>query len=130
MLPASFEYFLHQVFLPEVPLANELDLQARLRRQTLGGFPEPVAEWLGELRIVEDPYLLSNRNDVIPPAKQIFGSVPKISIRSLQPDSHPGIIARPVWFRLCRVRNRMPSGKASGKGLQTLAFGPRSERCR
>jgi hypothetical protein len=30
---------------------------------------------------------LSYRNDVIPPAKQIFGNVPKISIRSQHPNT-------------------------------------------
>jgi hypothetical protein len=45
------------IFLPEVSLADKLDLDAGLGRRLLRVLPNPVAEWLGELRIVEYPDL-------------------------------------------------------------------------
>jgi hypothetical protein len=51
----------HPVFLAEVPFANELDFDPRLRRHLFGVFTNPVAERLGELRIVENPDLSLER---------------------------------------------------------------------
>jgi len=69
MLASAGQNLLHPVFLPEVSLADELDLDASVRRHLFGVLPNPVPERLGEpsgsrrMRI-----FLSNRNDVIPPA--------------------------------------------------------------
>jgi hypothetical protein len=45
------------VFLAEVPLADELDLDSRFGSRLLRVLANPVAEWLGKLRIVENPDL-------------------------------------------------------------------------
>ncbi len=82
----------YAVFFAEVPLADEFDLNARFRRQLLRILANPVTERFGELRVVEHPDVSRVQYDVIPPAKQIPGNVPKISIRSQQPNT-PAICA-------------------------------------
>ena len=57
LLTPSGQNLFHPVFLPEVPLADELDLDARIGSHLLRVLPNLVAEWLGELRIVEYPDL-------------------------------------------------------------------------
>ena len=117
LTPAGQNLF-HPVFLPEVPLADELDLDSRFGRHLLRVLANPVAERLGELRIVEYPIFLSYRNDVIPgkadlrqraenqhpvPTAQHSGDLGGVTLRQ-QFNAHSGIITRPVWFRLRRVR--------------------------
>jgi len=57
LLATPGQHFLHSLFLAEVPLADELDLDAGLRRQPLSILAQLVAERLGETRVVEDPHL-------------------------------------------------------------------------
>ena len=54
LTPAGQNLF-HPVFLPEIPLADELDLNASFGSHLLRVLANPVTEWLGELRIVEYP---------------------------------------------------------------------------
>jgi hypothetical protein len=53
LLTPTGQNLFHPVFLPEVPLADELDLDSRLGSHLLCVLANPVAEWLGELRVVE-----------------------------------------------------------------------------
>ena len=57
LLTAPGQNLFHPVFLAEVPLADELDLDSRFDRHLLRVLANPVAERLGELRIVEYPDL-------------------------------------------------------------------------
>ena len=50
-------HFLHSLVFPEVPLADELDLDAGLSCQPLGVFSQLVAQRLGETLVVEDSHL-------------------------------------------------------------------------
>jgi hypothetical protein len=47
---------LYSIFFAEVPLADEFNLDAALCHQQLGVLAQPVAESLGETRVVEDPH--------------------------------------------------------------------------
>jgi hypothetical protein len=53
LLPSFCQDLLHPIFLPEVSLADELDLDASVRRHLSGVLPNPVPKRLGELRVVE-----------------------------------------------------------------------------
>jgi len=55
VLSAFLQQFLHPVLFTEVPLADEFDFDTRPGCHLPGVLPDPVAERLGELRIVEDP---------------------------------------------------------------------------
>ena len=57
VLSAFLQQFLHPVLFAEVPLADEFDFNTRPGCHLLGVLPNPVAERLGELWIVEDPDL-------------------------------------------------------------------------
>ncbi len=79
---------LHPVFLAEVPRADELDFNASFASHLLRVLPRSdcgMARQISDSRDIR--IFLSYRNDVIPPAKQIFGNVPKISIRSQKPNT-------------------------------------------
>src|SRR3982750_4564392 len=121
LLTPSRENFFHPVFLPEVPLADELDLDTGFRRHLLRVLANPVPEWLGELRIVEDPNLsleekrrhasgkadlwqcAENQHPV--PTTQYTGNLSGVTFR-YQFNAHSRIINTPVWFRLRRVRGK------------------------
>ena len=51
--------FFHPVFLAEIPFADEHDLQAILRRQSLGILTQGVAQRLSKAGIIENPDLPS-----------------------------------------------------------------------
>src|SRR3954447_16624201 len=106
MLAAFSERLFHAILFSEVPFADELDLDARVRCQLLRVFANAVPERLGEPGVIEIRMFLSNRNEVIPPAKQIFGKVPKISIRSQQPST-------PAIWSPCRSVNSSMAISAS-----------------
>jgi hypothetical protein len=55
MLSSLCQYRSRKIFFPNVPLADKFNLDASLSRHLFGIFPNPVAERLGELRVVEDP---------------------------------------------------------------------------
>ena len=57
LLTSACQNLFCPVFLPEVPLADELDLDSSLGRHLLRVLANLVAEWLGELRVVEYPDL-------------------------------------------------------------------------
>ena len=57
LLPATGQNLFHPVFLPEIPFADELDFDSRLGSHLLRVLANPVAEWFGELRIIEYPDL-------------------------------------------------------------------------
>ena len=57
LLTPAGQNLLHPVFLPEVPFADELDLDSCFDSHLLGVLTNPVTEWLGELGIVEYPDL-------------------------------------------------------------------------
>ena len=57
MLPAPGQYFLHPVLFAEGPLAEELDLDARLGHQPLSILAQLIAERLGKARIIKDLHL-------------------------------------------------------------------------
>ena len=79
MLARAGQNLFHPVFLPEVPLADELDLDARFRRQPLRVLANPVAEWFGELRIVEDPDLPLVQNTTSSPRQSRSSAACRIS---------------------------------------------------
>src|SRR5215468_4009085 len=54
MVAALSENFLDPIFLAKVAFAHKLDVAAVFRRQPLGILPQPVAERLGEPRVVEN----------------------------------------------------------------------------
>src|SRR5262245_18528256 len=54
MVAALSENFLDPIFLAKVAFANKLDVAAVFRRQPLGILPQPVAQRLGEPRVVEN----------------------------------------------------------------------------
>src|ERR1700735_3057951 len=100
------------VFLAEFPLANELDLDSRLRRHLLRVLANPVAEWLGELRVVEYPDLpfeqqrrhssgkadlrQRSENQHPVPTTQHSGNLPAVTFRQ-QLNTPSRIITGPVW---------------------------------
>ena len=94
MLAAFRQYLFHPIFFPEVPLADELDLDASLRRHLLGVLPNPVPERLGELRIVENPNL--------PLKQKRCHSSGKADPRQGAENQHP-VPATQHAFNLCRV---------------------------
>ena len=55
LLAPTGQNLVHPVFLPEVPLADEFDLDTGFSRHLLRVLANPVPERLGELRIVKDP---------------------------------------------------------------------------
>jgi len=57
MLAATRQHCLYPVLFADVALADELDLDAGLSRQTLGVFTQLITERFREFRIIEDPYL-------------------------------------------------------------------------
>ena len=69
MLAPAGQNLLHPVFLPEVSLADELDPDTRFGRHLLRVLTNPVAEWLGKLRIVEYPDLPLVQKRRHPPGK-------------------------------------------------------------
>jgi hypothetical protein len=102
MLASLCQYCFREIFFPNVPLADELDPDASLRRHLFGIFTNPVAERFGELRVVEDPDIPLVQKRVIPPAKQTPGNVPNTNIRSKQPNT-------PAICEACRsVNSSMP----------------------
>jgi hypothetical protein len=119
MLSAFGQDLFDPVFFPEVSLADELDFQARFSRHLFGVLPNPVSEGFGKLWIVEYPDLPLEQEGRHPLGKADAGQRPEyqhpvpttqnafyLSGMSLSDQHHPHsvIIARPVWFRLCRVR--------------------------
>jgi hypothetical protein len=77
------EDLLDAVFLSEVLLADIFDLNAVLSRQFFSVLPDLVAKGFGESGVVEDTNMaLVQPGGHAPSAKQIFGSVPKINMRS------------------------------------------------
>jgi hypothetical protein len=120
LLAPTGQNLFHPVFLPEVPLADELDLDAGFRRHLLRVLPNPVPVRLSELRIVENPNLsfeqkrshssgkadlwqgAENQHPV--PTTQHALDLWGVSLRQ-EFNAHSEIIARPVWFRLRRVRD-------------------------
>jgi hypothetical protein len=68
LTPAGQDLF-HPVFLPEVPLADELDFDARFGRHLPGVLAYPVAERFGKLRVVEYPDLPLVQKRCHPPGK-------------------------------------------------------------
>ena len=73
--------FFCPVFLPEVPLADELDLDSSLGRHLLRVLANLVAEWLGELRVVEYPDL--------PLVQKRCHARRKADLRQRAKDQHP-----------------------------------------
>src|SRR5581483_4424270 len=57
ILAAFLQKFSDSLFLAEVPLADELDLDSRFSSHLLRVLANPVAVWLGELWIVQYPDL-------------------------------------------------------------------------
>jgi hypothetical protein len=57
MIASLGQDLLHPVFLPHIPLAEELDLDPAVGRQPFGVLAKLVPERLCELRVVEDPDL-------------------------------------------------------------------------
>jgi hypothetical protein len=57
MVAALGQHCLDAVFLPHIAFAQKLDLDAVVRSQPLGVFPQRVAKRLGEPGVVEDPDL-------------------------------------------------------------------------
>ena len=57
LLTPSGEDLFYPIFPPEIPLADEFDLDTAFGRHLFRALANPVPEWLGELRIVEDPDL-------------------------------------------------------------------------
>ena len=97
MLASPRDDVFHPVFLPEVPFAHELDFDAGFRRQLFGILANPVPLRFAEPRIVENPDLPLKQERSHSPGKADPGNVPKINIRSKQPN-RPSICAacRPV----------------------------------
>jgi len=91
---ALLQKFLRPVFLPKVPFANELDFDARVRRQSLRVLTNPIAERLGELRIVEYPDLSLEQKRRHPAGKT--------DSRQSAEDQHP-VEATQHAFNLCGV---------------------------
>src|SRR3954447_10161278 len=119
MLAAFGKRLFNALLFAEVPLADELDLHARVRCQFLGVFANAVPERLREPGIVENPNVSleqkgghpsgktdlrqGSENQHSVPATQYARNLVPVPFRQ-QLDGHSGIIASPVWFRLCRVR--------------------------
>ena len=98
------QYFLHPIFLAEVPFADELDLHVGFAGQLLGVLPQLVAERLGKARIIKNPHLAlvkvgghpgseadlrqSAENQHPVPAAQHTGDLGSIPFRQ-QFDGHP-----------------------------------------
>jgi hypothetical protein len=57
MLAALSQRLLHQIFLPDIALADKFDLDPVGGRQPLCVLTQPVPERLGEFRVIEDPHL-------------------------------------------------------------------------
>jgi hypothetical protein len=53
------QQFLCAIFLPDAARANELDLHTRCRSHPFGVLANPFAIRFGELRIIENPHLMS-----------------------------------------------------------------------
>src|SRR5881227_280698 len=119
MLAALGERLFHAILFAEVPFADELDLDASVRCQLLRVFANAVPERLGESGVIEDPDVSleqkrghpsrktdlrqGSENQHPVPATQHTRDLVPVPFRQ-QLDGHFGIIASPVWFRLCRVR--------------------------
>jgi hypothetical protein len=73
-----------------------------------------LGPWLGIIdQILADDQSQPNQHPV--PATQHPGNLPGVTFR-YQLDARSGIITRPVWFRLCRVRRlQKVTGKEMGK---------------
>src|SRR4051794_22910614 len=139
MLAAFGKRLFNALLFAEVPLADELDLHARVRCQFLGVFANAVPERLREPGIVENPNVSleqkgghpsgktdlrqGSENQHSVPATQYARNLVPVPFRQ-QLDGHSGIIASPVWFRLCRVRggspeSRMPCAILTRSGLSS-----------
>src|SRR6476620_9860185 len=107
------------IFFADVPLADELDLNASAYCQLLRLFANTVPERLGESGIVEDPDISlkqkgrhpsrktdlrqGSENEHPVPATQHTRDLVSVPVPSTA-QAPFGIIASPVWFQLRRVR--------------------------
>src|SRR5947209_3675007 len=119
MLAAFGKRLFNALLFAEVPLADELDLHARVRCQFLGVFANAVPERLRKSGIVENPNVSleqkgghpsgktdlrqGSENQHSVPATQYARNLVPVPFRQ-QLDGHSGIIASLVRFRLRRVR--------------------------
>src|SRR3954447_1454425 len=94
MLSAFRQYLFHPILFPEIALTDELDLNSRFRRHSLGVLSNPVPERLGELWIIENPD---------PPLKQErCHSTGKADPRQRAENQHP-VPTTQHAFNLCGV---------------------------
>ena len=92
LLPLFRQDLLHTIFLPEVALADELDLDASVRRHLFSVLPNPVPKRVGELRVVEDANFPLKQKRRHSPCKADPRQGAKNNIRSQQPNT-PAICA-------------------------------------
>jgi hypothetical protein len=97
LLTTAGQNLFHPVFFPEVPLANELDLDSRFGCHLLRVLANPVTEWLGKFRIVEDPNL--------PLVQKRRHSPGKADLRQRAENKHPVPATQHPGY-LCRVTFR------------------------
>src|SRR5947209_19799805 len=128
MLAAFGKRLFNALLFAEVPLADELDLHARVRCQFLGVFANAVPERLRKSGIVENPNVSleqkgghpsgktdlrqGSENQHSVPATQYARNLVPVPFRQ-QLHGHPGIIASLLWFRLRRLRVFMNDSQAA-----------------
>ena len=119
VFPAPGQDFLHAVLFAEVPLADELDLDARLGRQPLGVVAQLIAERLGEPRVVKDAHfpLVQIRGHALGEADLRQGAEHKHPVPATQ---HPSDLSRITLGQKFNVHRQMINNASFGSGYAGL----------
>jgi len=119
MLPTPGQHFLHAILFTEVPLADELDLDAHFGCQPLGVSAQLVAERVGKPRVVKDAHLplVPIRGHALGVADLGPGAKYQHPVPATQ---HPGDLSRITLGQKLNVHAEMINNPCFGYGYTGL----------